>query len=850
MGFWITLLVGVMAMLAYALMSNKPGMQKEYRDRAIGFADLLRYATVVEDGVAQGKGGELIAGFFYRGMDTESASNNELQAIASRLNAVMARFGSGWMVHVDAIRGSAVGYPEEGNFPHPVFRVMDWERREQYKREGMHFESIYALVFTYLPPPRLQSSAQAMMFERSLDLEEAAGSLADQLRRKFQGEMREVGAQLKTIFDGISRMRCHEVENVATGTTVVVDDLSGYLHYCATGIRQNVLLPKAGVYLDSVIGSQDFTGGNHPRVGNKHIRVVSIEGFPSESYPGILDALNALPITYRWSTRFIFLEPEEGKSMLDRVRKKWRQKIRGMKDQMMNTQSGAIDEDALEMAVDAQQAMSEATSGLVRYGHYTSVVVLMDEDRRMVDESALEAAKLIRNLGFAARIETINAVEAFLGSLPGHGYENVRRPIIHSLNLVHLIPTTATWPGLEFNPCPFYPKNSPPLFVAETTGNAPFRVSMHVGDVGHGLILGPTGAGKSTDLELKIAQHFRYPKAKAFVFDKGYSAFVLCQAGGGHHYDIGSEHQSLKFCPLGLVNKTNERIWAEGYIETLLSLQGLAVTPAHRNAIRQALMLLGESDEHMRTMTHFANLVQDQALQEALVFYTLSGGNEMLDAERDEIRTGYLQVFEMEHLMAMGERHVVPVLLYLFRCIERQLDGSPVLLVLDEAWLMLEHKLFQEKIKEWLKVMRKANVAVIFATQSISDVGKSAIRDVVYESCLTKILLPNGEARNEASYEQYKLIGLNERQIDMIARATPKQDYYYTSPLGKRMYRLGLGPVCLAFVGASGKEDVKLARSLMALHGDRWTVEWLKGRGLVEWAKTLDAELRRSLALA
>jgi type IV secretion system protein VirB4 len=844
MAFWTIVILSVGALLLYALMSDKPGMQKEYRDRAIGFADLLRYASIVEDGVVQGKGGELIAGFFYRGMDTESADNYELQLITNKLNAVMARFGSGWMVHIDAIRDSATGYPEEGQFPHPVFRLMDQERREQYEQEGRHYESRYALLFTYLPPLRLQSKAQAMMFERSSDLEKSAGSLADQLRNKFQDEMREIEAQLKTIFDDISRMNCHVTDEAgAAGTPILVDDLTSYLLYCTTGIRQPMRLPEAGVYLDSVVGSQDFTGGNHPRVGSKHIRAVSIEGFPSESYPGILDTLNTLPVAYRWNTRFIFLEPEEGRSTLDRMRKQWRQKIRGLKDQMLNTQSGAVDEDALEMTVDAQHAMSEVNSGLVRYGHYTSVVVLMDEDQKVIEENALEVAKRVRNLGFAARIETINTVEAFLGSLPGHGYENVRRPIIHSLNLAHLVPTTAAWPGQEFNPCPFYPKNSPPLFFAATTGNAPFRVSLHVGDVGHTLLLGPTGAGKSTDLEFKIAQHFRYPRAKVFVFDKGYSAFILCHAAGGHHYDIGSDHQKLSFCPLGQVNKPNERIWAEGYIEMLLALQGVSIMPAHRNAIRQALMLLGESDDDLRTMTHFVNMIQDQTLQEALYSYSLAGSNDMLDAVRDEVRTGYFQVFEMEHLMSMGERHIVPVLLYLFHCIERQLDGSPVLLVLDEAWLMLEHRLFQDKIKEWLKVMRKANVAVIFATQSISDVGKSAIRDVVYESCLTKILLPNTEARNEASHEQYIKLGLNERQIDMIASATPKRDYYYTSPLGKRMYRLGLGPLCLAFVGASSKDDVKLARELMARHGDRWTVEWLKGRRLADWAKALESQV-------
>ncbi|WP_310730800.1 hypothetical protein [Burkholderia multivorans] len=168
-----------------------------------------------------------------------------------------------------------------------------------------------------------------------------------------------------------------------------------------------------------------------------------------------------------------------------------------------------------------------------------------------------------------------------------------------------------------------------------------------------------------------------------------------------------------------------------------------------------------------------------------------------------------------------------------------------VSLVLDEAWLMLNHPLFQEKIKEWLKVLRKANCVVLFATQSLSDVGKSAIRDVLYESCPTKILLANPEIRgNEESAAQYRAIGLNERQIDIIGRMAKKLDYYYMSPLGRRKYQLGLGPVCLAFVGASGKADIELARQLIKSHGERWTVEWLRhcnankewGKGqLTEW---------------
>lgn len=854
MGFWIVIAASVAALVMFALWSGKPGMQQEYRDRAEGFADLLRYATPVANGVMLLKGGELLAGFFYRGTDTESASNAELEAIAARLNGALKRFGSGWMVHIEAIRGPAIGYPEQGAFSTAVASLMDEERRIQYNGEGKHYESMYALMLTYLPPSKLESRASAMIYEHSEDMTDRA-SLHDTLIQKFEQVVTEIGGQLAGIFEGITRMRCRTVANEIDDSEVTVDDLLGFVHYCTTGINQQIQVTKAGVLLDTVVGSQDFVGGNHPRVGNKHIRVVSIEGFPSESFPGILGALNSLPIAYRWSTRFIFLEPDEGRSLLDKYRKKWKQKIRGFKDQVLNTQSGAVDEDSAAMTMDAQTAMSEAASGLVRYGHYTSVVVLMGDDRVEVDEGALQCMNLIRNLGFTTRIEGVNAVEAFLGSLPGHGHENVRRPILHTMNLADLIPTTATWPGPVRNLCPFYPRNSPPLFFAATTGNAPFRVSLHVGDVGHTLILGPTGAGKSTLLEFMEAQHLRYPRAKVIKFEKGYSSFVLCHANGGDYYDIGGDHQDIAFCPLQAVDKKSERVWAEGYIETLLELQGVTVLPVHRTAIRRALEALASSEPDRRSMTEFVAAVQDPDIQRALEAYTLAGNNAMLDATADSVRLARFVVFEMEHLMGLGDKHAVPVLLYLFRCVERQLDGSPVLLVLDEAWLMLNNKLFQDKIREWLKVMRKANCAVVFATQSISDVGNSPIRDVIYESCPTKILLPNNEARsNVGCFAQYTAIGMNDRQVDLIAHATYKRDYYYMSPLGRRMFRLGLGPVCLSFVGASGKEDVALARSLMAAHGERWPIEWLRhnartkewGGVLEGWANELDRRMRKA----
>ena len=182
--------------------------------------------------------------------------------------------------------------------------------------------------------------------------------------------------------------------------------------------------------------------------------------------------------------------------------------------------------------------------------------------------------------------------------------------------------------------------------------------------------------------------------------------------------------------------------------------------------------------------------------------------------------------------MELGEKYALPVLLYLFRRIERSLTGQPAAILLDEAWLMLGHPAFRAKIREWLKVLRKANCLVLMATQSLSDAANSGILDVIVESTATKIFLPNVYARDEDTAALYRRMGLNARQIEILATAIPKRQYYYVSEEGRRLYDLALGPLALALVGASDKESVATIKRLEARFGDRWVHEWLAAKGL------------------
>ena len=797
-------------------------MLREDRTRALGLPDLLNFAALVDDGVVLNKDGSLLAGWWYSGPDMESASHEEMAILSSQVNGALLRLGNGWMFQADAIRRSSTGYPDAAAFRDSSTALIDEERRQQYESGDSTYESLYALTVTYLPPRDVQAKLGGWFVEG--EGERVAGH--EVVLRSFRRNLAELEDALGNRLS-VSRMTS--------------EDLLSFLHLCVTGISQPLRVPRVPMYLDALLGSQDLFGGFKPRVGGNHLRSIAVTGYPAESSPGMLDFLNHLPVEYRWSNRFIPLDPNTAEARLKLIRRNWfqkRQGLTGMIKQAMNMGEPSFgNRDAVAMAEDADDAVEEASSGTVRFGYYTSVIVLSGEDQVALDGAARQVCRGLQHRGFGSRLEDVNALEAYLGTIPGHGYRNVRRPLVHTLNFADLIPTTSIWPGLEENSSPYFPKGSPALLYANTSGSTPFRFNLHVSDVGHTLVIGPTGSGKSTLIGLMMAQFFRYPEAQVFAFDKGHSSFVLANAAGGDHYDIaGDEDEELAFYPLAATDRPEERVWAEGWLEILLGLQGVQITPAHRQAIHVALERLGASES--RTLTDFVNTIQDREIRDGLRHYTLQGATgRLLDAEEDGLSEGRFQVFEMEHLMNMGDVNAVPVLTYLFHRVEQRLTGRPTLIVIEEAWLMLTHGLFAEKLEEWLRVLRKANAAVVFVTQSLSEIFHSPKRDLLLESCPTKIFLPNPEARAEQTSQLYHRIGLSDRQIEILAGAIPKREYYYLSPLGRRLIDLGLGPVALSFVGASGREDLERVRKLISEFGPNWPAVWLCRRGLVEWGE-------------
>ena len=368
-------------------------------------------------------------------------------------------------------------------------------------------------------------------------------------------------------------------------------------------------------------------------------------------------------------------------------------------------------------------------------------------------------------------IETVNAIEAWLGSLPGHVYANVRQPPVSTINLAHMIPLSAVWAG----PLTDAHLNAPPLLFAKTEGSTPFRFSLHVGDVGHTLIVGPTGAGKSVLLALMALQFRRYERSRIFIFDFGGSARAATLSMGGSWRDLGGALSEDAFEPVSLQPLANivdaaERGWAAEWIASILARENVTVTPEVKDHIWSALSSLASAPVHERTLTGLSVLLQSNPLKRALKPYCLGGPHgRLLDAEAEDLSDAEVQCFETEGLI--GSAAAPAVLSYLFHRIEAALDGSPALLIIDEGWLALDDPGFAAQLREWLKTLRKKNASVVFATQSLADIETSPIAPAIIESCPTRIFLPNERAIEPQILAIYRRFGLNDRQIEIIARA-------------------------------------------------------------------------------
>jgi type IV secretion system protein VirB4 len=799
------------------------------------------FAGRPDEGIVALKTGALMRCYSFVCPDLGSASSESINAVSFHFNEAVKRLDSSWTVQFEAQRILTREYPS-CEWSSQAGYLIDRRRQRIFQDQKEHFYTRYFLTLTYRMSSDIYNRTSSLFYKKEggedghYNIEEYRKELD-----KFRDETGGIMAHL----DG--KIYIEALDNKQCGS---------YLHSSVSSRFHDLLMPSSFTFIDHFITDDDLDIGTTLRLGETYIPVIAVRDFPNETYPAIFQSLNASKVPYRWSTRWVARSKAEAARDIEKYQKRFygSRKSWGtaVAECLGNFESGREDPASIAFEEDTNTAKVELSSDSFSFGYYTSNIMVYDTDYEQAMEKARYIVGLVNSSGFTAKVETVNAYNAFLSMQPGNAYANVRRPVISSGNLSHIIPLSSVWTGGSFNSwmserfaCPA------PLLVCSTATKTPFFLNLNVGDVGHSFIFGPSGAGKSTLLCLLESQFVKYKNANVIILDKDRTARSVTMAAGGIYLEPGSGDTA--FQPLADIDSDADLAWACEFIRLLLEMQGLKTDAVMGEAVNAALkQMRSEKRAERRTISTFQQYVNytnpltgNNDIRTAIQPYTINGEYGLIfDAEETKIAYSRWMMIEMGRLMSSGAACVTPALMFIFHLIEKRYtedsaDAGPTLLVLDEAWVFLDNEFFSKKIEEWLVTLRKKHVFCVFATQEVSKVASSRLRTTFVSQCQTKIYLADPNAGSAVLADNYRFFGLEDNEIAALSMARMKRDYFYKSPLGCRMFELYLDDFQLALLSPDHLILDELEAAYGKNSGKELALEILKRKGFASYREWL-----------
>jgi type IV secretion system protein VirB4 len=648
-----------------------------------------------------------------------------------------------------------------------------------------------------------------------------------------------------------------------------------YLHNCVSDRWHDVARLAVLSDIDVQLCDTSLAGGWYPQLGDWHVRTCSVTGYPAMSSVGVVRALDHVDVEYRWCTRWIALEKHIQAGMLRKTQGAWvgqeRSLFARLAESVSNQPTRVLNTDATNKAEEADAARQEIGADIVAYGNCTSTVTVWDADPEAAEAKLTVVMQAFDAQGFVTTAERQHATAAWLSSLPGNTLDNVRRTPQHSLTLAHLCPgLTAAWPGPDRDTY----LGAGPWFYAHTEHSTLFRVVNHVRDVGHFLVLGATGSGKSTLGNVLRAQWLQYPQTQAVTFDLDGHARLLTYLLGGTWHDLGSP--TLRFQPLRHVDDPVRRGLIVQWLLDLMEEYHVEQSPYVGSYIGANLTKLANLPPAQRTLSELVTLMADHsrgtelkanagridaqgishpdlnlkalvtlhtAMRTVLKRFTEDGEyGGIFDATADAFDHNPIQTFELRALL-QRPRLLGPVLRYVLMQVELQMStDAPMLLILDDAAIPWAVPKIEEKSTEWMMTTRKKSVSLGFMTHSLSQVFGSPLGALLEEGCPTRFFLPMPAAMEPNIAAIYERMGLTHNAIRTIATARPQRDVYYAcTERGQRLFHLPLGPLTLACVARNRAEDHALMDTVLVREGrEGFAAAWLREHGFAKEARDVE----------
>ncbi|MFT6332753.1 MAG: type IV secretion system protein VirB4 [Lentimonas sp.] len=493
----------------------------------------------------------------------------------------------------------------------------------------------------------------------------------------------------------------------------------------------------------------------HPS-NSKFAGVISIKEYRPSTHAGIFDGFMQLPFELMISQSFSFIDRMIAISSMQLQQRRLVQS-----EDVAISQIGEID-----------QALDSAMSGEFAFGNHHCTVLCIENSIKSLESALSMAIVEMANVGVTAVREKLNMEPAYWAQVPGNFDFSARKSTVNTLNI-------ASFASFHNYPSGNRKGNhwGDAVTVFNTVSGTPFFFSFHVRDVGHTMVIGPTGAGKTVLLNFLCAQAQKF-RGRLFFFDKDRGAEIFLRAIKGS-YMAPNAAKNSGFNPFQLDDNSVNRSFLVELLRALVTYDEDKISPEELDKLNEAVAgnyKLPKEQRKLSNLSAFMGIGGPGSLSGKLSMWHSNGSHaKLFDNMEDNIDFESNRTFGFEMGEILRDRYALgPVLLYLFHRIQQSLDGRPTMIVLDEAWALIDNPIFAPKIRDWLKTLRKLNTCVIFATQSVEDAAKSSISDTLVQQTATQIFLPNLKATD--TYQ--KVFMLSDREFSLVRTTDPGSRFF------------------------------------------------------------------------
>lgn len=778
------------------------------------FSELLPWLFAYgNDDVVVNKDGGLCAVFELDGIDVDGAVSAEVNYCLRALDNAYELFKDDsciftWLVH----RRRVTHYPD-GHFPDPWSAKIDEQRRRQFA-SGRHYINRHYLAVTLMADKGLGNISSRM----GLYLGQGMGVLPA-LWRTALSYLRGSDAfvysaqELATRTEHFQTLLTRFVERLAGIGLYRIrgDALRGFLRRCVNPHSNQEGL-VAMPFLDTHVPDVELVvEADCLRFGEACVVAgMSLKEPPRVTRQGLFEHMLSLDGELVFSQNFRFASKKAVMQYLVSVRQyndllKY-SPMTWVYLAMNKSADARANDSRLEAAESAHIESNRVEMNSAYYGWYAAQVMAVGQTKIEAERVLAAVAGALEVNNFTTIRERLHLLSAFAGGIPGMDAMQKRWFMLEIASLSDLSPIRTVGPGRLVNTYLSEQRGveTPALILLDTEYHTPYYFNLHVGDLGHALVVGPSRSGKSTGMNVLIAQFRKYTPCRIIIFDKDRSCRIATLMMGGEHIDIADRARS-RWNPLSLLNDAAALEWLASWIEGLICYRGYHYGADDIKDVWRGLQGLAAQDAAHWTLGHL-HAILSPTLQNELDVWVGNGAlSHYFDNHEDTFSLTDFSCIEMGEILQ--KQHVARAFMdYAFYRIYKLLRDSsrgvvPTLIYIEECWFMLENPYFEQKIRDWTKTFAKLVAQLVMATQSLEDIAESRVFASLRDNIQTRIYLPNSNAASPLMLPLYtEQFGLHPDQVAQIANGTPKQDYFIQQPDVFRRALMRIDPLSLAVV--------------------------------------------------